>query len=430
MKTWVIALLVLTIIVLSSGCSSSGPEGSLAFAPGTDGSAVNTRDASSLSWGSPIVVDRQRWGGNREGASIDIVDGNPAVSYVVFSTKRHTYTFTLYYARAVDSSGASWGKAKAVDIWGGGTVGTTNCYTSLREVNSRPAICYMASTDGNSPHELRYVRAKDSTGNQWNSPLTIDNSGDTGTAAQMITANGNPAISYIDFNSGGSSAGKYIHALDQNGDTWGAPVVIDPSVGAKLDTIAAVNGHPAMAYAIGGAGHELRFIRAADANGDTWGSPQIIQSGATDGRYALSRVIVVDGCPAIAFSGNGLLPAGSVYFIRATDADGTAWPANAVSVSSGGTFDWLGSVTVANGLPSIAFVTGNQTGVNPLGYPIFDGYSLSFSQALDSSGGSWEPAETLADLGTAANPAIAATGSGAGIAYYDSSRAMNYINGQ
>lgn len=423
MKTWLFTLLVLTVLVIVGGCSSSAPDGSTAFAPGAGTPASDLRGTSALSWGSPSVVDRQKWGGNREGTSIGTVDGNPAVSYVVYSSRHNTYTYTLYYVRASDSAGTSWGRAKAIDSWAGAGNGAKNSYTSLCVVNNSPAVCY---TGNDGLLELRYVRAKDSTGNKWGTPITVDNSGNSGTAARMLMVNGAPAISYIDFDSGG----KYVRALDQNGDTWGAPMHPDPSVYASFDTFSIVDGKPAMAYAAGGSLHELRYIRAADANGDTWNSPQIVQSGATDGRYAMSRLSVANGSPAIAFSGNGLLSAAAVYYIRATDADGTAWPSGAVTVSSGSTFDWLGSMTVINGLPSIAFVSANQVGVNPLGYPVFDGFSLSFAQALDASGSSWEPAEALVDLGTGASPALAAVGSGAGIAYYDASHAMNYVYGQ
>jgi hypothetical protein len=415
MKTWVIALLVLITLVAAGGCSSAGLPGSQAFAPGSNASGFGARGTSSLTWGSPVIVDRMKWGGNMEGTSLAIVGGKPAATYVVYSTQRHSYTYTLYYIRAKDSAGYSWGKAKALDSWEGLGFGGKNCYTSLCEVNGAPAVCY---TGNDGLLKLCYVRAMDSTGDKWNSPVVVDSEGNSGTAAAMKVVNGNPAIAYIDFENGG----KYVRALDANGDSWGSPVQPDTAYHAEFDTLEIVNGRPAICYQRYGAKPpELGFIRATDANGDSWGSPQVIQSGDSDGRYARNQLRVINGHPAIAFSISGFGTAPSVYFIRATDADGTVWPATAVTVSTGNGKEFLGSLDVINGLPSIAFIHT---------YAAENLRAIEFIQALDSDGSSWESSEIIANTGKATSPALAAVGSGAGVAFYDSEHAMNYVYGQ
>ena len=104
MKTWVIALAVLTTFVIGGGCSSSAPEVSTALAPATDAAGSGTRIASALSWGSPIVLDGTTPSGD-DGISLAIIGGNPAVSYQIFSDQGEEAGFTLYYVRANDAEG-------------------------------------------------------------------------------------------------------------------------------------------------------------------------------------------------------------------------------------------------------------------------------------------------------------------------------------
>jgi hypothetical protein len=421
MKYWAIALVVLTILVISGGCSSSAPEVSAALAPATDTSGSGTRTASALNWGSPIVLNDQA-PQHDVSKSLAIIAGNPAVSYIVWSDQGPQTGFTVYFQRADDPAGTSWGSPNAVAFWP--FPNTYSVFSSLCEVNGKPAISYQAFPNGAAYCDLRFVRAKDPTGRNWGTPIIVDPYDETlfdfkGSAAFMKVVNGNPAIWYT-----ATGSGKYVRALDPNGSNWDTPTDCPYYYGSGSVTI--VNGHPAMTFVTGG---DLHFVRAADANGFSWVNPP--QTVLTDsGPYDQNRLIVVGGYPAIAFSGKkATFPESGVRFIRALDADGTNWPAVAVdvTVSSENSNDWLGEVAVVNGLPSIAFVRGFNIAENPPP-PAYDESYLSFVQAVDPDGSDWETAQTIVNLGgVRSDPVLAETESGAGIAFLDNWHVMNYV---
>jgi hypothetical protein len=411
MKTLITGLLILTTLVIIGGCSSSAPDVSAALAPAADASGSSTRNASALSWGSPIVVDDEPGGSPRPGISTAIIDGNPAVSYANWTSQGRSAKSSVYYARANDPAGTSWGRPVEVASWPDQLSPPRDwehAYTSLFEVNGRPAIAYMDGTDPKA-RDMCYVRANDSTGKKWGTPVIADGNGDTGLAATMNVINGNPAIVYKDY----LTTSYYVRSLDPNGDTWGTPIPLS-TYQIVIHTLEIVNGHPAVCY---GLGNQLIYSRATDMNGDDWSNPvntQIYGFGSG------ARLAVVGGHPAIAVQSDS----GGLLFSRALDADGTTWPAEAVLVSDGSSLDIIGSLADIGGLPSIAFGRGAPD-VNP------SPFTLNFVQATDAAGSGWETPGTLADLGTIKRnvpcPQLAELGSGAGIAFTDEWNTVNFI---
>jgi uncharacterized repeat protein (TIGR01451 family) len=134
--------------------------------------------------------------------ALEIVNGNPAISYYDFSNG------ALRYVRATDVNGTAWGTPVSVDTAGG--VGE---YTSLTIVSGNPAISYFDSANG----DLKYVRATDADGSAWNTPLSVDTAGIVGLYTALEIVNGNPAISYFDiFN----NDLKFARACDADGTSW------------------------------------------------------------------------------------------------------------------------------------------------------------------------------------------------------------------
>jgi hypothetical protein len=105
---------------------------------------VRANDATGSSWGTPVTVDDS--GDVGVDASLAIVNGNPAISYL-----DQDY-YDLMYIRATDANGAAWGPSIGVntDLNVGG-------FTSLAVVAGNPAISYYDYTNA----ALKYIRAND-----------------------------------------------------------------------------------------------------------------------------------------------------------------------------------------------------------------------------------------------------------------------------
>jgi len=355
MKYWVIALLVLTALVIGGGCSSSAPEMSAALAPVTDASGSGTRIASALNWGAPTVLESSP-PHCTVGMSSAIIGGNPAVSYMIWSDQGQEPGFTIYYARANDPNGTSWGNPVAVNFWPYSH--DYDNWTSLCEVNGRPAIAYQSFPNGMMYNDVRFVRAKDAVGNTWGTPVIVDPYDDDwfdfqgdGTTLKMV--NGNPAIEYMD---GGSH--KYVRASNPNGSRWGTPQII-------RGTFTILNGYPTLSYTDGGI---LYLRRAADANGDSWLDPVAVVSGTSFGAFS-----IVNGNPALTYSDNGEL-----YYCRAADPYGDSWCAPVDLCNTNGLSH---SFAIVNGNPAVSYTDG--------------GGVLYFRRAADADGDSWGEVTTV-----------------------------------
>lgn len=466
MKTWGITLIVLALLTAICGCSISALDGDLALAPGAGAPDSGDRAASALSWGSPIVLDSTTPSGN-DGISLAMIAGNPAVSYQIWSDAGPTAGFTVYYVRANDSAGTSWGDSVAVTFWP--MRQDYNCSSSLYEVNGKPAIAYQSFPNGMAYCDVRFVRAKDTVGNNWGNPVIIapddqeglDFQGD-GTTLRVV--NGNPAVWYKD-----AGNQRYVRALDAKGSNWGSPQIIGPAgamsivngypalrcssggalyfrraadaygdswcdpvvfgYGSNISSLAYVNSNPAVAFCddLGA----LCFVCATDLYGDSWGSPQTVLTDA--GPADFIKLEVVDGCPAIAFSGKWQTsPDSSVRFIKAQNSGGTTWPSAAVDVTISGdeSVERLLELAIINGSPSIFFYNVINSAA-PGDPPAYGTAYLNFIQALDPVGSAWETPETVVDYGTRIWIATAMniSESGAMVVYPDRAlwNAVNFI---
>src|SRR5690349_14351161 len=109
--------------------------------------------------------------------------------------------------------------------------------------------------------------------------------------------------------------------------TFGTPVMaVNPypgtngSIGA-FSKLLVVNGNPAICY-YDNSRTAIYYMRASDVDGTAWNAPVLIDMTYTVGQYLSFKI--VNGNPAVAYyEGTN----GDLKYARAIDADGTAWGA-------------------------------------------------------------------------------------------------------
>jgi uncharacterized delta-60 repeat protein len=159
---------------------------------GNDLVYIRATDATGTGWSAPVIVDNGGGlGGNGQYTSLQVVNGNPAISY------HDVANGDLHYVRATNASGTAWGTPVTVDG------SSTDCghFTSLVVVGGVPAISYYDATN----KDLHYVTGTDASGTSpWNAPVNVDTTNDVGQYTSLMVLNGVAAISYYE---GGAGAG-------------------------------------------------------------------------------------------------------------------------------------------------------------------------------------------------------------------------------
>ncbi len=306
---------------------------------------IRATNVAGNSWGPPVTF-YSGFGGQY--SSLQMVNGSPAISF---------YRLGLKYLRATNTLGSSWGTVQGIDI-----TGNVGQYTSLKIVNGKPAVSYVDATNG----DLKYVCAAEASGMAWATSLSIDVAGYSGEYNSLQIVNGNPAISYLGSNNGL----KYVRALDASGTAWGAPISIDVTGIVGFSTsLQIVNGNPAISY-YDYTNRDLKYVRATDASGTAWGTPISIDVTGYVGEF--TSLQIVNGNPAISYyDGTNL----DLKYVRATDASGTAW-GTPLSIDVAGYVGQYTSLQIVNGNPAISY------------YDVAN-YDLKYIRATDASGTAW-----------------------------------------
>ena len=241
-------------------------------------------------------------------------------------------------------------------------------YSSAAIVNGAPAICA-----GGTPASIQYLRG-DPTGVSWSTPLKLflDEGGQD--YMRLAVVNGNPAIAYHSL----TGAVRFVRATDVAGTAWGSPVnvVTSSSDSFSFLSFAVVTGNPAIAY-WEWPSWDLKYVRATDANGTAWSAPVAVDTAGNVGRSC--SLAVVNGNPAISYED---FSGGALKFIRATDANGAAWGAPVVVDATQG---WQTSLAVVNGRPAIGYA-------RPAG-------GTHFVRANDANGATWGTSMMVGDYG-------------------------------
>ncbi|HYG51826.1 MAG TPA: T9SS type A sorting domain-containing protein, partial [Flavobacteriales bacterium] len=330
--------------------------------------------------------------------STTLVNGNPAITY------RDLSNIQLRYVRALDAQGTTWGTPVSLD-----TLVNAGVYSSLAMVNGKPAIAYQ----DNNNYDVKYIRATDANGTTWGTPMTLVSTGNVGQFVKMMVVNGNPAIAYYDGTNGDL---KFIRATNADGTAWGAPITLDATgnVGQHISMLL-VNGNPAIAY------HDytntdLKYVRATNADGSAWGAPVTVVSTVSNvGQF--SSLCVVNNNPAIAYYNASSI---DLYYVRATDINGTAWGAplviDNIPLTSSGQYANL----LFNGSTPIVV------------YYEYNNSDLKSIKSNDVNGTSWGAPQTVYSTGRVGEHASALflNDNTIGIAYYDASHFKPYFIGQ
>lgn len=291
-------------------------------------------DVHGTAWNTPVAIGLSGiWGRH---PSLAVVNGNPAVAYADSATGK------LKYRRASDAVGTAWNAAVTVNS----SLGATPRLVSLAMVNGNPAIAY-----SDSLADLYFIRATNADGTSWPAtPVTVESTGTgAGDFGFLLIAGGNPAVAYIDLD---TLDVKFVRAGNASGGSWGAPVFVTSMTGIGTTFSAAiVGGNPAVAL-VNAVNNRLEYTRAADANGAVWPAPVSILSNLSSARRDPSLAVIA-GKPSVSYydADNG-----QMLYLRATDANGTAW-GTPVPVDSppGEVSGWYSSLAQVGGNPAVAY---------------------------------------------------------------------------
>lgn len=318
------ALLRLTVPLVHQGTGVSiGRHGAamvqgtpaVAGRAGTDLVFARAADAFGQNWQDPVNVGPTSV---TTRIALAVIGDRPAIAY---STSNSS---ALFFVRANDSAGATWGTPETVVT---AAAGASLTILHLADVNGRPAITYESNSFdqefGETTLMARYIVASNTTGTSWESPFTLFNDFYSGlgfsTQAKIIIADTLPAVVYQ------SPTGFQIRrASNIFGTSWGAPVEVEnlpfDHVTRAFDA-GIISGNPAVAYAHPDS-PSLRFKRAMDNLGSSWpGVYRSLHSGAvTVNSVALAEV---SGSPAVAFVEAGF--SGPFFYRRASNSDGSSW---------------------------------------------------------------------------------------------------------
>jgi hypothetical protein len=194
---------------------------------------VRANDSLGDSWGTPITVYNTEDYDSLVGSWLSalIVDGKPAMIYNPIMND-----WIIDIQRASDNAGTTWGLPLSIAQdadWDNAFLGAAAI------VNGNPALCFK-TTDG-VVDKLSYSRSYDAAGTQWGTPLTV--SSDTYLWSNTLAVvQGRPAIAYVD----GYGNLMFYHANDANGFSWPGPSIIN--INCDDPVLADVSGYPAVAY--------------------------------------------------------------------------------------------------------------------------------------------------------------------------------------
>jgi hypothetical protein len=156
--------------------------------------------------------------------------------------------------------------------------------------------------------------------------------------------------------------------------------VVNPfnGTGGSIGTapsITTVNGNPAIAF-YDDIRSNLAYVRATDADGTAWNNPIWIDStGSVGGDPSL---LIVNGFPAVSYYDN---TNGDLKYVRATNADGSSW-GTPITVDASGLVGLYTTMQIVNGVPAIAYYD-------------YTNRDVKYVQAADINGSSWNTAITV-----------------------------------
>jgi len=304
------------------------------------------------------LIDRRKNSGFT--SSMAMVNGQPAVAYYAFGI--------IFYSRY---NGSEWEAPVLVD----NTNIRTDTAISMAVVDGNPAITYSKTTNPT----FTYVRATNSDGSSWGTPINVTPSGTFADDRSLAIINGNPAIAFWNFDTGGGL--KYVRATDSTGSSWGSVEDVDltsNNYGTGCSLLQ-VDGQPAISYTHQGAGNNavLYYNRY---NGASWVRTAII-GGSGQGIGFTTTLKFVNGNPAIAYRDDS-----GIKFIRSNNSTGSSWPGSEVTVAS-----------LSTAMNSSMEIVGGDVAIAYYGRSIGSQYFTYYVVSSDINGGtgSWSSPSTI-----------------------------------
>jgi PKD repeat protein len=263
-----------------------------------------------------------------------LIAGKPAIAWVSYGEAGTLED--VNYVRAIDTAGLQWGTPVTIDTLNGDL--TNPIDLSLASINGRPAIAAFQTTGG----VLSYVRADNAAGSAW---PEFTNIGTGGFNLKLLSAGGAPAI--FGFNS--SDQLFYMRGLDADGTGWGSPLTLDVGMGGQDLSAVLIAGNPAVAY-YGSFAGQLRYRRAIDPAGTTWDPVRTVRNAPDVG--TMPDLVEFDGLPALAVR-NGAV--NQIAVIRGYDAPGSSWSTDVTVSDTGGIVRVFPRLVVNGGVPHVFF---------------------------------------------------------------------------
>jgi hypothetical protein len=215
-------------------------------------------DPNGSAWGDPIkVADMYA----PFLPTFAIINGLPAVACT-----GHGYSDTdVYYVTANDNLGTSWQAPVQVKGETGKSYVTLHRNT-LVEVDGRPALVYALWDYSRGGSAIYYSRALDAAGTSWGTGVQLDTATPpdawSGSYCNLLVLDGYPAVYY--------GNGKAVHALDQDGTQWGSPQA-ELRGGGRLAMLDSYPFDvPAAVYSSGPDYYAVSYSRATAPGGVTW----------------------------------------------------------------------------------------------------------------------------------------------------------------
>jgi hypothetical protein len=266
--------------------------------------------------------------------SLAEVDGKPAIAYYDQPNGDLRYA----YSSTADGNGV-WTEV-LVDDGGASDVGQM---PSLLSVNGFPAISYFDDTDD----DLKYAISSTVDGSAgWTSFGIETGIGSVGSSSSLFIVNGNPAISYAD----GLADLKYAYSSTVDGAMAGDWILLTiegpgPPLTAQGTSLKVINGFPAIAHG-DNTTPGVRYEYSNTADGSAGWSFVVVDNLNGQGDYA--KLAEVNGFPSLAYQSQSL---GTLHFAYSSMADGSSgW--NNLQVDANGSYIGL---NVFHGTPLLAY---------------------------------------------------------------------------
>jgi PKD repeat protein len=245
-------------------------------------------DKTAMAWGAPVAADSSGQNIAGHGVSLAINNGVPAIAYA------HVSNTQVRYVRAADLDGNAWGlPVVAIDL-------VEDLDLRNPELLMTPGFLPAIGVADRSVGGGFFARANDPTGLAWGAAVQNGNPNVYSEPSTVVLPSGIPAIAWGDGNKL-----QFSRATDSTGQTWEAPItaftVNEPTSFYEVVMIVTDQG-PAIGCKYGGTDGVL-FIQAGDADGNTWGAPELLDSH--NGAGAFLSMAVLNGRPILAYSGNG-----------------------------------------------------------------------------------------------------------------------------